>query len=472
MKNRVLIIIKSIFLASLSYVLKAIQGSLYIMFIDRRGGEHFLKNEGNVRVFLENILKRPDDYFLSAYERTLLRQQRKRTKIFSHSFFLITNISSGENHTLSYFGTRFAFHSQGAWALNAVNDIASYFSYVIDSKKWDTSKIDINIDTPGTVQNILEKMDSGVTYFFPSHVRPKTGFENCNTALWDVLAKKQIEMDVTETRSVLRNTGCFMPGNIRLNYPVVLVHGIVAYDGASVVKFWGRIPEVLRNRGIEVFFGNTDAWGDYESNASILKNTIEHILRKTKKEKVNIIAHSKGGIDSRYLVWKYDFGDKIASVITICTPHKGAEIADLIYSRKNIQEKLKNRGLLVFGKLLGETNPNFYNVNYQLTTANMEEFNKKVIADDRVFYQSLYTTMDSALDDLMFFYSYLYIKKHKGKSDGIVSEYSASWGNNILKIHGGISHTEIIDIQKKKISGINIPDIYVAIVRELERNGF
>jgi triacylglycerol lipase len=263
-----------------------------------------------------------------------------------------------------------------------------------------------------------------------------------------------------------------MSENIPLKYPVVLVHGIIAHDRMSIIKFWGRIPDVLMSRGIRVFRGNTDAWGSCESNALILKKTVEDVLSETNTEKVNIIAHSKGGIDSRYLIWKHDFGGKIASLTTICTPHHGAEIADLIYNQKIMHTKFTRKALSIFGALYGDTNPNLYNVNYHLTTAKMEEFNEKVIMDGNVFYQSLYTTMDNAFDDIMFFYPYLYIKKIRGKNDGLVSEFSARWGNNIIKIEGGISHAEILDFKKKKISGIDIPDVYVRIAKGLSENYF
>jgi len=260
--------------------------------------------------------------------------------------------------------------------------------------------------------------------------------------------------------------------DILLNYPVILVHGVVAHDRTGRIKFWGRIPDVLTARRIKVFLGNTDSWGDYESNALTLKKTIENVLQETQSEKVNIIAHSKGGIDSRYLIWKHGFGDKIASLTTICTPHHGSEIADLIYGRKITHTKLTKKTMSIFGELYGDTNPNLYDVNYQLTTASMKKFNEKVPMDTGVFYQSLYTTMDNAFDDLTFFYTHLYLKRVSGKNDGIVSEKSARWGDNIVKIEGGISHAEILDIKQQRISGIDIPGIYVEIVRGLSERGF
>jgi len=260
---------------------------------------------------------------------------------------------------------------------------------------------------------------------------------------------------------------------IPLKYPVVLVHGIIAHDrGERRNFFWGRIPEELRKHGIKVFFGNTDSWGTYESNAEMLKATIETVLLLTNSEKVNIIAHSKGGLDSRYFIWKYDFGDKVASLTTISTPHHGAELADRLYKRKRFHTNANKKTLALFGKIYGDTNPDMYTVNYQLTTDNMKGFNAVVVRDARVYYQSIYTVMNNAFDHTLYFSTYRYIRKVNGANDGMVSEYSVKWGDNVAKIADGISHAEILDIKKRKISGIDIPDIYVYIARDLAEKGY
>jgi len=257
---------------------------------------------------------------------------------------------------------------------------------------------------------------------------------------------------------------------IPLKYPVVLVHGVNVTDRGKKIKSWGRIPMELEKKGIKVFFGNTDAWGNYESNAEILHNTIENVLRETNSEKVNIIAHSKGGLDSRYCIWKYNYGDKVASLTTISTPHRGAELADLVFSKEITHSKMAKEALTLYGELFGDTNPDLYNVNYQLTTDYMKKFNEDVYIDERVYYQSFYVIMKSPYDDMLFYYSHLYIKKTIGDNDGVVSEYSAKWSDNITKIEGGISHREIIDTKKNK--KINIPAIYLKIVSELCEKGF
>ena len=80
--------------------------------------------------------------------------------------------------------------------------------------------------------------------------------------------------------------------------------------------------------------------------------------------------------------------------------------------------------------------------------------------------------MDHAFDDIVFSYSYWYLKLARGNSDGVVSEYSAQWGDNIAALGSGISHAEILDVKKKTISGIHIPDIYIKIVKDLSGKGF
>jgi triacylglycerol esterase/lipase EstA (alpha/beta hydrolase family) len=128
--------------------------------------------------------------------------------------------------------------------------------------------------------------------------------------------------------------------------------------------------------------------------------------------------------------------------------------------------------LETFGRLYGDVNPDMHNVNYQLTTWGMREFNGYVLDDDRVYYQSVYTTMQSPLDDWIYFHTFNYMIKTAGPNDGIVSAFSAQWGDNIIEIEGRISHTNIVDMRKIEIFGIDIPDIYINIVNELGKKGF
>ena len=258
-----------------------------------------------------------------------------------------------------------------------------------------------------------------------------------------------------------------------LRYPVILVHGIIAHDRESIFDFWGRIPEKLTENGVIVYFGNTDAWGDIELNSELLKAAIERALQETESEKVNIIAHSKGGLDARYLIWKYDFGDRVASLTTMSTPHRGAELADRFYNWERFDSSILLKNIEFLARMYGDTNPDINKVIYQLTTGQMDEFNETTgMVDDKVYFQSIYTTMQEPSDDVLLSRSFRYIRNISGDNDGVVSEYSAAWGGNVKKIEGRISHLKIVDNKKRKIHGIDIPNIYIDIVRDLYERGF
>ena len=257
-----------------------------------------------------------------------------------------------------------------------------------------------------------------------------------------------------------------------LHYPLVMVHGIARRDTDKYIHPWGRIPEFLQEIGVKPFFGNTDAWGGIESNAQLLKATIDKVLHTTNSEMVNILAHSKGGIDSRYCIWRYDYGDRVASLTTISTPHHGSEIADFLFHTMGSHTEAARKILIDFGRLFGDVHPDIYNVNQQLTTGQMKAFNETVGMDHRVLYQVMYTTMNKPTDDVTFFHSYNYLKKVSGDNDGLVSERSARWGNNITKIPGALSHEQIIDHGITKDLGIDTLYIYLDIINELIEKGF
>ena len=253
----------------------------------------------------------------------------------------------------------------------------------------------------------------------------------------------------------------------KLKYPLVLVHGIAAKDSTL---FWGRIPGWLENAGFPVFFGNTDSWGGVENNALLLRNTVDTVLEECAADKVNLIAHSKGGIDSRFLISTLGYAPKIASLTTISTPHFGSELVDFIFNKKYIHTKLARNITYRLAKLYGDKSPDPHKILEDLTTKNMMDFNQKNLDHESVYYGSYYSVMKGSFDDLSHFLTYRFLKKEAGLNDGIVSMNSSKWGRNHVLIdgkNGGISHSEIIDIKRRKISGIEIPAEYLKIVNTL-----
>jgi triacylglycerol lipase len=115
-------------------------------------------------------------------------------------------------------------------------------------------------------------------------------------------------------------------------YPIVLAHGFFGFDdfaGAETITYFYQVKDYLKAHGEQhVYTPAVDPFNDSEHRAARLLEHVHDILRETGAAKVNIIAHSQGGVDARLLA--HDHPELIASVTTVSTPHQGTPIADAI----------------------------------------------------------------------------------------------------------------------------------------------
>ena len=135
----------------------------------------------------------------------------------------------------------------------------------------------------------------------------------------------------------------------KTKYPILMVHGIFFRDFPNF-NYWGRIPGELIKNGAEIYYGNHESANSVVDAAEQIKNRINEILKETGAEKVNIIAHSKGGLDSRYAISKLGMDDYIASLTTINTPHRGCEFAEYLLNK--VPEKKQNMIAKAYNKVL------------------------------------------------------------------------------------------------------------------------
>ncbi|MEN0067747.1 MAG: triacylglycerol lipase [Myxococcota bacterium] len=112
-------------------------------------------------------------------------------------------------------------------------------------------------------------------------------------------------------------------------YPIVLAHGAAGFDELfGVYEYFYGIPSDLEGDGATVFVTQVPAFGSTELRGEALLDEVEDILALTGASKVNLIGHSHGGLDVRYVASVAPH--LVASVTTVGSPHQGAELADLL----------------------------------------------------------------------------------------------------------------------------------------------
>lgn len=113
-------------------------------------------------------------------------------------------------------------------------------------------------------------------------------------------------------------------------YPLVLAHGFFGFEdfaGAGFLTYYYGVREHLESQGEKVLTPAVDPFNDSTSRGQELIVAIEAFLAETGHEKVNLIAHSQGGLDARVVAHLRP--DLVASVTTLATPHQGTPIADI-----------------------------------------------------------------------------------------------------------------------------------------------
>lgn len=255
-------------------------------------------------------------------------------------------------------------------------------------------------------------------------------------------------------------------------YPIILVHGIAAKQ-LRILNAFGQIGEELKKEGYTVYISDNDGFGSIENNAEQLKKFIEKLLLQTGAEKVNIIAHSKGGLDSKYMITKLGMEDKVASLTTLCTPHKGSIIASKIWDLPMPIKKILAFFIDMFYCLfLGDKHPDSMRACEQLRSVDAGEDTLQF--SYKVYCQS-YSTGISDVKDCFIMALPMMIQHHYEipDNDGVVSEESAQFGcyrGKCLDIP--VSHVQIIDLFSKKSQKEQIYSFYKKVCRELSEMGF
>jgi len=260
-------------------------------------------------------------------------------------------------------------------------------------------------------------------------------------------------------------------------YPLLLVHGVFFRD-FRFFNYWGRIPHALKQNGAVIYYGSQQSAASVASCGQELAARIRSIVEETGCEKVNIIAHSKGGLDSRYAISACGASPYTASLTTINTPHRGCIFADYLLEKipQRIQKSVARKYNAALRKF-GDTNPDFLAAVRDLTASACTLRNQKLPDSPDVYYQSVGSQMNCASSGRFpLNMAYPLVRHFDGANDGLVSMESARWGENFTGLTTaegrGVSHGDMIDLNRENIPGFDVREFYVNLVADLRKRGY
>ena len=222
-----------------------------------------------------------------------------------------------------------------------------------------------------------------------------------------------------------------------LRQPIVFVHGFLGFDYLRLgrwrlASYWSNLPDAVRAAGNRVFVARVAPLGSVAERAGQLKAFIEE---HCPREPVHLVAHSMGGLDSRYMISRLGMDSRVLSLTTLATPHRGTPFADWglrrlfpVFSAFFDMFGIKKRAI------------------EDLSVASCRRFNDEVPDAPDVRYFSVAGRFESSWLTPAWQMSWKIIKKEQGDNDGLVPVTSASYGEDTALWEGD------------HISLVNFPD--------------
>nr|XP_018264559.1 triacylglycerol lipase [Kwoniella dejecticola CBS 10117]OBR86717.1 triacylglycerol lipase [Kwoniella dejecticola CBS 10117] len=266
-----------------------------------------------------------------------------------------------------------------------------------------------------------------------------SGWWNGNKGKVDEMMSEEDRADTVEEEQEKLRKKYKSPQN-----PVVFCHGLLGFDYLGEhfpllqISHWRGIREVLESNGTEVLIARVPATSSIKDRAKKLE---EVISEKFPGREVNLIGHSMGGLDCRYLISELrPKAFRPISLTTISTPHRGSPFADYVIDNVIGRDRLPTMLSLI--ENLGLPHTGDGTAFSALGTHSMKEFNAQVLDKEDVNYYSWGASTEPGFFDT-FRWPHSVILAKEGPNDGLVSVHSAMWGEYRGTLVG-VNHLDLV----------------------------
>ncbi len=245
----------------------------------------------------------------------------------------------------------------------------------------------------------------------------------------------------------------------KLRHPVVFVHGFLGFDYLRLgpwrlACYWSNLPDAVRAAGNRVLVPRVAPLGSVAERAGQLKAFLDE---HCPDEPVHLVAHSMGGLDSRYAISRLGLASRVLSLTTLGTPHRGTPFAD--WGRRRLLPIFES-----FFHLFGIPRAAIDD----LTTTACRRFNDQTPDAPGVRYFSVAGSFESTWLTPAWQLSWHVIHKEQGPNDGLVPMSSAVYGEDCSRWQG--DHVSLVNFPDPLARAFHLwPDRTPAFASLLER---
>ncbi|TMQ26257.1 MAG: hypothetical protein E6J90_04635 [Deltaproteobacteria bacterium] len=236
----------------------------------------------------------------------------------------------------------------------------------------------------------------------------------------------------------------------------MLVHGLFGFDRIGVpgarFDYFRGIARHLETLGCHAHAVRLPAAASVPDRARELVAAIDALAH----ERIDLIAHSLGGLDARYALTHLGLARRVRSLVTVGTPHRGTPLADL--ALQGPLDRVR-RVIAALGVPLEALE--------WLSTAALATFNAQVIDVPGVRYACVVGGMHRADSPvpLALIPAHTYLRRVAGPNDGLVPVSSQYWGETLAEIEA--DHFAQIGWRVTARHTFDAPALYAFVVARL-----
>ncbi len=207
--------------------------------------------------------------------------------------------------------------------------------------------------------------------------------------------------------------------------PVVLVHGLFGFDRIGVpgarFDYFRGIAKHLGALGCHAHAVKLPMASSVPARAKQLVAAIEALPH----DRIDLIAHSLGGLDARYALAHLGLAKRVRSLVTVGTPHRGTPIADLLH-----------KGPLDWARRLVSVLGMPIEALEWLSTESLAQFNRETPDVPGVRYACVVGGLhkEDSVVPIALVAPHAYLRKVSGINDGVVPVSSQYWGETLAEI--------------------------------------
>jgi triacylglycerol lipase len=276
---------------------------------------------------------------------------------------------------------------------------------------------------------------------------------------WGMLGESRPEPSQPSVASLRPTRAGLVP-----RHPIVFCHGMLALSTLRMqlpeeLNCFAPLREFLRERGCRVLFPQVTPTGGVAARAEELRQQI----RRWTDEPINLIAHSMGGLDARYLITHLDMAPHVRTLTTIATPHHGTYLADWFHTA--FRQRLP---LLLALQAIGVNVDGFRDCRL----ADCRDFNERTPDRPEVRYFSLGGAVPQSRVSPALRRAWTLLTPVEGANDGMVSTSSARWGEYLGTVNADHYAQTPDSLFLRPGEDFDALGFYCRLVEDLARRGY